>query len=74
MPTVYPDVPRLHVPVECTCPVAARACGNAIEEHRDIWNLTEVCSLGVNDNKSSLVQVMAWHRTGAKTLVDPIMT
>ena len=31
---VYPDVPRLHVPIKCVCSVAALGCGNAIEEHR----------------------------------------
>ena len=29
---------------------------------------------GFNYNMSSLVQVMAWHQTGAKPLPDPMMT
>ena len=28
---------------------------------------------GPIDNKASLVQVMAWHRTGAKPLPEPMM-
>ena len=28
---------------------------------------------GVIDNKSALVQVMAWHRTGAKPLLESMM-
>ena len=32
---------------------------------------TEVCSI---DNKSALVQVMAWHRTGDKPLPEPMLT
>ena len=29
---------------------------------------------GPTDNKSALVQVMAWHRTGAKPLPEPMLT
>ena len=29
---------------------------------------------GQFDNKSALVQAMAWHQTGAKTLPEPMMT
>ena len=29
---------------------------------------------GSNDNKSSLVQVMAWQRTGDKLLIEQILT
>ena len=29
---------------------------------------------GPNDNKSALVQVMAWRRTGDKPLPEPILT
>ena len=31
-------------------------------------------SNGPNDNKSALVQVMAWHWTGNKPLPEPVMT
>ena len=35
---------------------------------------TEICSHGSIDNKSVLVQVMAWRRTGDKPLAETMLT
>ena len=39
-----------------------------------IWISIKVISEGPTDNKSSLVQVMAWHLSGDKPLHEPVMT
>ena len=36
-------------------------------------NITDVCSLDQISNKSAVVHVMAWRRTGDKPLLEPIM-
>ena len=57
MSRVYPDVPWLHVPIECACYVAAHACGNAIEEH-------QVIPLAYPDFRSAQA-IMPSHWTGS---------
>ena len=37
------------------------------------WKFTDVCSKGPIDNKSALIQVMAWRRTGVKPLPEPML-
>ena len=46
-----------------------------LNENVGIWhyNFTEVCSWGFQGSKTSLVPVMAWHRTDSKPLHKPIM-
>ena len=39
-----------------------------------IWILLKSVPSGQIDNKSALVQVMAWHRTADKPLPEPILT